>query len=258
MREVEAFSPIRVVRVGLSVIGGGLIRQDGFRAVAIGREPGPDPAEVLLQRIHPAVPHLRQGAQRAGIIPVIHLDHALVGLGGPRRHATDLPIPRARRQQVLGFVEIGQDGVHDCVRCHIRLVERRVVLGVVGDVLPQPPGFEVIVRPQEQGLAPDAILVGLRNLIRVRFHDRVQQVDRGIGADHPFITVSPHIVQVVLGPAGAPIVEFDVRDGGLVGGLGPLVGVIAGGTAPHPVAGGASPGTADSGIVVQNSIGGNE
>jgi len=57
--------------------------------------------------------------------------------------------------------------VREGIDADIGLAEVRIVLGVVRDVAPHSPGFEVIVRPQEQGFAPDAFLITLGDLVRI-------------------------------------------------------------------------------------------
>ena len=76
----------------------------------------------------------------------------------------------------------------------IRLIEGRIILGVVGNISPHPPGLEVIVRPEKQRFSPDPVHVGGRDRSRVRLHNLVQQAQRRVAADHPFIHGPPLIV----------------------------------------------------------------
>ena len=99
----------------------------------------------------------------------------------------------------------------------------------------------MIVRPEEQRFAPDALLVRHADLIGARRHHRVQQTQRGIGAEDSFVDLGPLLVQIAVRVAQVPLEYLDAMDGVLVPEVGPLVRVIARDAAPHPVAGGAAP-----------------
>ena len=49
--EIEAFAIVGIVPIGLSIVDGGLIRQDGFLAVGELVEARPDVIEARFQRI---------------------------------------------------------------------------------------------------------------------------------------------------------------------------------------------------------------
>ena len=83
MREIQALAIVGIIAVGLAVIGGGLIRQDGLLAVPELREAGPDMIDARFQSKHPARPDGAQGHQRTVPHAGIGLHPSLVGAGRP-------------------------------------------------------------------------------------------------------------------------------------------------------------------------------
>ena len=75
----------------------------------------------------------------------------------------------------------------------------RIPFEVVGNMPPHAIGFEVIVRPQEQGFTANGLLIRYGDLIGARRHHRVQQAQRGIGAEDAFVDLSPFLVQIAVG-----------------------------------------------------------
>ena len=131
------------------------------------------------------------------------------------------------------------------------------MLVVVRHVAEHPPRLEVIMRPQEEGFAADALRVAGRDFCRLLGLDALQQSERRVRANDPLVDRRPLLVEIIGGLSGRPIVELDLRGAGLIARLGALVRVIAGDVAERPVARGASP-RADRIGAVEHSVGGNQ
>ncbi len=81
IREIEAFAIVGIVPIGLSIVDGGLIRQDGFLTVGERPKARPHMIEARFQ-VEPSavvVPHGPQGRQGTGVVAPIHLHPSLVG-----------------------------------------------------------------------------------------------------------------------------------------------------------------------------------
>jgi hypothetical protein len=199
----------------------------------------------------PLVRTSRSVVSAAGPLPGVHLHAPLVRLGRPRRHPPLVP-PRG----VVGSSTMAESrslriAATTSALVEFGLAEVGVVLAVVGDVAPHPPRLEVVVRAQEERLAGDAAGVGGGDLARLRGLHLLEQAQRRVGAHDALVGAAPLLVQVALGVGRRPVVRLDVVDRGLVGGLGPLVGVVARDAPPHPVAGGPPPVAADGAVPVE-------
>ena len=279
MRQVEPLAVIRVVAVRIVVVHRRLVGEDGLGTVLELLEAGPDAIEAGLERIGGA--GQRAGPRddaiqgRDGERILVHVDEqpAFVGPCRPRRDATLVAVPRRRRQQLGGGIEVGKDQVGHRIHAggrvrivglpaNIRLRGTRRDIGilvVVRNVAPHPPQLEVIVRPEKDGLAPDAIDVGIGDLTtRLLRADFGEQPQRRVGAHDAFVHARPLAIQVVLRLIAAPGVQLELGSLGLVGRLGALVGFIAGDAPERPIAGRAPPVAVRRIVAVERPVGGDQ
>ena len=161
MREIEALAVVRVVAVGLAVVHRGIEGENRFLA-PVRLESAPHLVEAGFEGIRSAGDDAVEDHDGGRVL--MHVDeHApLVGPGRPLGHATRLPVARRRRQQADGRVEVRDDlGPHRGGASRragvVRFPEiERVSLGVVRDVAPHPPQFEVEMRAEEYGFTRDS------------------------------------------------------------------------------------------------------
>ena len=258
VREGQPIAVVGVVAVRLAIVRRCLVCEDRLLAVLEGGEAGPDAIETLLQGIRARGTHVPQCHQRVGKLAVVHLHAALVCLGRPGRDASLITVARGGRQQRDGRVQILEDLLRRIGLAQVGLGEVGVRLAVVGNVAPQPPRLEVVVRAQEDGLAFDALGIRGGDLSRLGRDDLLQEVDGCIAAHRALVHRAPLVVQLAFHARRRPLIELDRVEIRLVGGLGALVGVVAGDAAPDPVAGGRRPRAADAGCEVQLPVGRHE
>src|SRR5882762_10895202 len=97
VREIQPLAKVGVVSVGLAVVRGSLIRENGFRTVVERLEAGPDLIEARLQRVGAVGLHVRQGRHAGRKLAGVDLDASLISFGRPQAGSSLLA--RRRRQQ---------------------------------------------------------------------------------------------------------------------------------------------------------------
>src|SRR5204863_9313085 len=102
-----------------------------------------------------AVLDLGQGGNGGGVLAGVDLNASFVGLGRPLARASF--VARRGRQKLDRRIEV-LDYVRNCFRARfVGLAEIRIIFTVIRNVAPHAIRLEVVVRPQKERFALDAV-----------------------------------------------------------------------------------------------------